>query len=140
MCIPIQEDSRISNCSIAGGWYYLALAMSLPGRTEAAGSKIRRTVILPAATVAGGRKNAQIHIIKRAKKLCRGKCNSQDLVSGEEHTASRRKLNNFTWKHDLTKNEYDAGGEKNFELNNEDVERPSNFCETGPLRQFQYFT
>jgi hypothetical protein len=42
-------------------------------------------VILPAATVAGGRKNALIYIIKRAKKMCSGKMHSEDVVLGEEH-------------------------------------------------------
>jgi hypothetical protein len=60
------------------------------------GVKMRGAVILPAATVGGGRKNKQIYIIKQAKKRCSGKCNSQDLVSGEEHTAWRRKIKNFT--------------------------------------------
>jgi hypothetical protein len=59
----IQEDSLIFNFSIAGGWYYLALAMSPPSRTEAAVSKkMCRAVILPAAPVAGGQKNAKIYI------------------------------------------------------------------------------
>jgi hypothetical protein len=62
--LVIQEDSWISNFSMAGGWYYLALV----------------------ATVVGGRKNTH------AKKMCSGKCNSQDLVLGEEHTASHRKI------------------------------------------------
>jgi hypothetical protein len=57
---------------------------------------MRGAVILPAATVIGGRKNTQIYIIKRAKKMCSGKCNSQDWVLGEEHTALRRKFKNFT--------------------------------------------
>jgi hypothetical protein len=50
---------------------------------------MRRAVILPAGTlyVVGGRKNTKIYIIKRAKKMCSGKCNSRDLVLGEEHTA-----------------------------------------------------
>jgi hypothetical protein len=49
-------------------------------------------VILPAATVISGRKNTQIYIIKRAKKMCSGKCNSQDLVIGEEHTPLAQKI------------------------------------------------
>jgi hypothetical protein len=53
---------------------------------------MRGAVILTAATVVGRRKNTQIYIIKRAKKMCSGKSNSQDLVLGKEHTASRRKL------------------------------------------------
>jgi hypothetical protein len=32
------------------------------------------------------------------------------MVLEEEHTASRRKLKNFTGKRDLNKNEYDAFG------------------------------
>jgi hypothetical protein len=57
---------------------------------------MRGTVILPPATVAGGRKNTQVYVIKRAKKMCSRKCNSQDLVFGEKHTTSRQKLKNFT--------------------------------------------
>jgi hypothetical protein len=34
-----QEDSWISNFTIAGGWYYLALAISPTASTNAAGSK-----------------------------------------------------------------------------------------------------
>jgi hypothetical protein len=45
---------------------------------------MRSAVILSAAT--------QIYIIKRAKKMCSGNCNSQDLVLGEEHTALRQKI------------------------------------------------
>jgi hypothetical protein len=52
-------------------------------------------VILPAATVVGGWKNTQIYIIKRAKKMCSGKCNSQELLLGEEHTAWHQKFENF---------------------------------------------
>jgi hypothetical protein len=63
----LQGDSWISNFSIAGGWYYLALAISPPACSEAAGSKIRGAIILLASTVVGGW-NAQIYIIKRAKK------------------------------------------------------------------------
>jgi hypothetical protein len=59
-----------------------------PAQTQQ-GVKMRGAAILPAATVVGGRKNTQIYIIKRAKNMCSGKCNSQDLVLGEEHTASR---------------------------------------------------
>jgi hypothetical protein len=43
-----------------------------------------------------GRKNTQIYIIKWAKKLGSGKCNSQDLELGENHTASQQKIKNFT--------------------------------------------
>jgi hypothetical protein len=56
---------------------------------------MRRAVILPAATVAGGRKNAQIYIINQAKKMCSGKCYSQDLVLGKEHSTSHRNLKNL---------------------------------------------
>jgi hypothetical protein len=59
------------------------------------GVKMRGAVILPAATVVGGQKNTQICIIKRAKKMCSGKCHSQDLVLGEERTGWWRKLKNF---------------------------------------------
>jgi hypothetical protein len=58
--------------------------------------KMCGAVILSAASVVGGRKNTQIYIIKRAKKMCSGKCNSQDLVLVEEHTVSSRKFKNFT--------------------------------------------
>jgi hypothetical protein len=57
---------------------------------------MRGAVILPAATVVGGRKNTQIFSIKRAKNICSGKCNSQDLVLGEEHATWPRKFKNFT--------------------------------------------
>jgi hypothetical protein len=52
--------------------------MPQPVRTVAAGPgvQMRRAVKLPAATVVGGWKNTQIYIIKRAKKMCSGKCNS----------------------------------------------------------------
>jgi hypothetical protein len=62
--------------------------MSPPASTDAAGSKNARRcyTVLPAATVAGGRKNTQICISKLAKTMCSGKCNSPDLVLGEEHT------------------------------------------------------
>jgi hypothetical protein len=47
-------------------------------------------VILPTATVVDRPKYTQIYIIKWAKKMCCGENNSQDLVIGEEHTASCR--------------------------------------------------
>jgi hypothetical protein len=50
----IQEDSWIFNFSMAGGWYYLALAMLPPARTEAAGSKNVWGCYTPAVNVAGG--------------------------------------------------------------------------------------
>jgi hypothetical protein len=56
---------------------------------------MRSAVILPAATVVGGCKNTQIYIIKRAKKMYIGKCNSQDLVLGKEHTASNQQIKKF---------------------------------------------
>jgi hypothetical protein len=61
-------------------------------------------VTLPAATVVSGRKNTQIYIIKGAKKMSSGKCNSRELVLGEEHTAWRRKFKDFKLKRDLNKN------------------------------------
>jgi hypothetical protein len=51
--------------------------------------------VLTTASVVGGRKNTQIYTIKRAKKICSRKCNSQDLLLGEEHTVLRQKLNFF---------------------------------------------
>jgi hypothetical protein len=59
--------------------------MSPSASLEAAGSKMCGAVILLSATVVSGRKNTQIYIIKWAKKMCSGNCNSQDLVLGEEH-------------------------------------------------------
>jgi hypothetical protein len=57
--------------------------------------KMCGAAVLPAASVASRPKNIQIYIIKRAKKMCSGKSNSQDLVLGEEHTTWRRKFKNF---------------------------------------------
>jgi hypothetical protein len=45
------DDSWFSNFSKAGGWYYLALALSPPDGTEAAEVKMHGAVILPAANV-----------------------------------------------------------------------------------------
>jgi hypothetical protein len=70
--------------------------MSPPARTEAAGSKDARGCYTSRSFCTGSRqrKNTQSNIMKQAKKMCSGKCNSQDLVLGEEHTypALRRKL------------------------------------------------
>jgi hypothetical protein len=62
------------------------------------GVKMRSAIILPAATIVSGRKNTQIYIIERAKRLCSGKCNSRDFVLGvnNEHGVWRRKFKNFT--------------------------------------------
>jgi hypothetical protein len=65
------------------------------------GVKMGGAVLLSADTVARGRKNAQIYISKRAKKMSRRKCNSQDLVLGEEQTLLRQKYKNFTLKRNL---------------------------------------
>jgi hypothetical protein len=46
------------NFSITGGWYYLALTLDHPAAQKHRGVKMRGAVILPLATVAGGRKNA----------------------------------------------------------------------------------
>jgi hypothetical protein len=56
---------------------------------------MRGALILLAATVVGRQKNTQIYIIKRAKKMCSGKCNSRELVLGKEYTAWQRKFKNF---------------------------------------------
>jgi hypothetical protein len=45
---------------------------------------MRGAVILTAATVAGGCKNAQIYFFKQDKKMCSGKLHSEDVVSGNE--------------------------------------------------------
>jgi hypothetical protein len=52
----MQEDLWISNFSRAGEWYYLALVMSPPGRTEAAGSKKCARLLYFLFSVASGRK------------------------------------------------------------------------------------
>jgi hypothetical protein len=69
------EDSWIFNFSIAGGWYYLALAMSPPGRTEAVGSKNEQGCYASRSYWSGQTEKCTklYSIIKRAKKMCSGK-------------------------------------------------------------------
>jgi hypothetical protein len=77
------------------------VALSPPGITDAAGSKNVQGSLLPIASVTRERKNAQIYIIKQAKKTCSVKKHSEDVVSGDEHTTSRQKFKNYSRKCDL---------------------------------------
>jgi hypothetical protein len=65
------------------------------------GVKMQLAVILPAATVAGRRTNVQIYNIERAKMMSSDKEHGVYVVSGDEHTASRRKFKNSIGKRDF---------------------------------------
>jgi hypothetical protein len=67
------------------------------------GVKKRGAVIIPAATVASGRKKSQIYMIKLAQKMRSSKLHCEDVVSGDENTTSRLKFKNSVRKGDLNK-------------------------------------
>jgi hypothetical protein len=85
----IQEDLWISNFSIAGGWYYLALAMSQLAITDAAGSKNAQRCYTSRSYFSRRTEKYTNLYIKRAKIMCSGKWKTQDLELGEEYTALR---------------------------------------------------